>query len=212
MTLVDGLVERPALRSRNAVGYMTVRSWRADSRKAQVAALKEQKAAPVSDLVDIAASEVVAFLGKYVPVADAVVTSVPCGHSRRADCFGKRLAQAVARIAGLPFVQVWADRFCDGVSHPKEFSRLPPLEWERIPDRLTVVIDDVATSGWHIEEAVTALRGKGVPAIAVAWIGGSVGEGRDRRQQDQDGPGDGDGDRAGSPFGRRGRVWRLPGC
>lgn len=209
--MIEGLVERPALRSRNDVGYMTLRSWRKDDRKAQIAAMKAEKAAPVSPLVDEAAREIVDFLGKYVPVPDAVVTSVPCGHSRRPDCFGKRLAQAVAAEVGLPFVQAWGDRFCEGVSHPKENSRLPPLTWESRPATLTIVIDDIATSGWHLEEAVTALRSIGVPAIALAWIGGSVGEGRNSRQQIPDGPGDGEGDRPRSPFGRGGRVWRMSG-
>jgi len=209
--LIDGLVERPALRSRNQVGYLTVRSWRVADRKAQIAAMKAEKAAPDSDLVATAASEIVAFLSKYAPIADAVITSVPCGHSRRPDCFGKRLALAVAVESGLPFVQVWADRFCKGVSHPKEFSQLPALTWESLPDRLTIIVDDIATSGWHLEEAVTAMRSKGVPAVAVAWIGGSVGEGRDRREPAADGPGDGHDDRPQSPFGRRGGVWRVPG-
>jgi hypothetical protein len=32
----------------------------------------------------------------------AAVTSVPCGHSRRPDCLGKRIAQAVAEtLAGI---------------------------------------------------------------------------------------------------------------
>lgn len=211
MSLADELVARPALRSRNTVGYATVRSWLVRGKKAQIAAMKSEKAAPTSALVDIAAREVADFLTKYAPVPDAVVTSVPCGHSRRADCFGKRLAMAVAEIAGLPFVEVWADRFCEGVSHPKEFDRLPPLTWRAVPDRMAIIVDDIATSGWHLEEAVTALRAHGVPAMAVAWIGGAVGEDRHSRQQDQDGPRDGDADRSESPFGRRGRVWRVPG-
>jgi len=209
--VIEGLVERPALRSRNAVGYMTLRSWRQDDRKAQIAAMKVEKAAPSSMLVSEAAREIVAFLGKYAPVPDAVITSVPCGHSRRPDCFGKRLAQAVAAEVGLPFVQVWGDRFCNGVSHPKENSRLPPLTWQATPATMTIVIDDIATSGWHLEEAVGALRGEGIPAIAIAWIGGSVREGRNSRQQISDGSGDGEGDRPRSPFGRGGRVWRMPG-
>jgi hypothetical protein len=61
------------------------------------------------------------------PPADAI-TCVPCGHSRRHDCFGKRLAQSVAAALGLPFLQIFSDRFCSGVSHPKEYAKLPPLQ------------------------------------------------------------------------------------
>ena len=211
MNLIDTLVQRPALRSRNAVGYLTVRSWLVADRNAQIKAFKADKAQPVPALVGEAAEEIVAMLAKYVPITDALVTSVPCGHSRRPDCFGKRLAQEVARLGGLNFIQVWADRFCKGVSHPKEFSRLPPLEWECIPDKMTIVIDDVATSGWHLEEAVSALRSRGVPSIAVAWIGGNTREDRNSRQPSADGQADSDDDRASSPFGRRRGVWGLSG-
>jgi hypothetical protein len=36
------------------------------------------------------------------PAAETIIC-VPCGHSRRPDCFGKRLAQGVAELLGLPF-------------------------------------------------------------------------------------------------------------
>jgi len=99
------------------------------------------------------------------PAADAI-TCVPCGHSRRQDCFGKRLAQGVAELLGLPFVQVFADRFYTGVSHPKEYSKLPPLEQIADPVASMLLIDDLATSGWHVEEAQTALRKLGASASA----------------------------------------------
>jgi hypothetical protein len=104
--------------------------------------------------------------------ADAV-TCVPCGHSRRPDCLGKRIAQAVEGL-GLPFLQVFADRPCSGVSHPKEFAKLPPLE--QIADSVSsmLLVDDLATSGWHVEESLTVLRRLGAAASAFVWIGGTV--------------------------------------
>jgi len=105
--------------------------------------------------------------------ADAI-TSVPCGHSRRPDCFRKRLAQSVAELLGLPFVQVFADRFCEGVSHPKEFRKLPPLQQIADPLPSMIVVDDLSVSGWHVEESLLALRRIGVAASAVVWISGSV--------------------------------------
>ena len=34
--------------------------------------------------------------------------------------------------------------------------------------------DDLATSGWHIEESLTALRSLGASTSAFVWIGGTV--------------------------------------
>jgi predicted amidophosphoribosyltransferase len=93
--------------------------------------------------------------------ADAI-TCVPCGHSRRPDCLGKQIAQAVAEALGLSFLQVFADRPCPGVSHPKEFVKLPPLERIADPRASMILVDDLATSGWHVEESLTALRGLGL--------------------------------------------------
>jgi predicted amidophosphoribosyltransferase len=128
-----------------------------------------------SQLIDDAA-ELVAGLVRQLRgdrAADAV-TSVPCGHSRRPDCLGNQIAQAVAEAVGLPFLQVFADRPCSGVSHPKEFAKLPPLQ--RIADLRPsmILVDDLATSGWHVEESLTALRGFGASASAFVWITGAV--------------------------------------
>jgi orotate phosphoribosyltransferase len=37
-----------------------------------------------------------------------------------------------------------------------------------------LLVDDVATSGQHIEEAAHLLREAGANVLAVAWIGGDV--------------------------------------
>ena len=44
------------------------------------------------------------------------------------NSFGARLAVAVADRLSLSYLQVWCDRPIRGVSHPKEFRRLPPLD------------------------------------------------------------------------------------
>jgi hypothetical protein len=84
--------------------------------------------------------------------------------------FRKQLAEGVAAELGLPFLQVFPDRFCSGVSHPKEFAKLPPLQQIAEPPSSMIVIDDLAVSGWHIEESLLALRCRGVSASATVWI------------------------------------------
>ena len=61
-----------------------------------------------------------------------------------------------------------------GVSHPKEFQNLPPLRWRVRPTGPVLLIDDVATSGWHIEEALNLLRQQAAPVTAMAWLGGDI--------------------------------------
>jgi hypothetical protein len=90
---------------------------------------------------------------------------VACGHSRRPYCFGKQLAQSVADALRVPFLQIFADRFCSGVSHPKEFAKLPPLRQIADPFPKMLVIDDLAVSGWHLEESLLALRSLHASAV-----------------------------------------------
>ena len=97
------------------------------------------------------------------------VANIAAGHSG-GNSFGSRLAMAVAERLSLGYLQVWRDRPIKGTSHPKEFRRLPPLEMLAKPIGATLVIDDVATSGYHMWEALMALRALGIPAGGIAWI------------------------------------------
>jgi hypothetical protein len=114
---------------RNDVAWLSARSWRAETRMRDISVFRQAKLKCDPELI-VRVGELLAGLIRQVrgrQCADAV-TSVPCGHSCRHDCFGKQLAQAVAKSLDLPFVQVFADRFCSGVSHPKEYRKLGPLE------------------------------------------------------------------------------------
>lgn len=102
------------------------------------------------------------------------VLSTAVGHSRRPDSFAVRLAEAVAKEISRPFVKIFADRFVSGGSHPKEFANLPALQLRAEVTSPILLVDDVATSGWHMEEALTKLRSLGAPAFGVAWISGTV--------------------------------------
>lgn len=174
---IRGLVYRPSVRSRNAVRYVTVRCWSADAKAVDIAWLRKVKAAETihADVVDSAAQEVCGLLSAMLgPVVGWEVTQVATGHSRRPDAFGALLATRAASILGVGFRKVFEDRYVSGVSHPKEFARLPPLTVIDRPSAPTILVDDVATSGWHMEEALGRLRDMGVPALGIAWIGGTV--------------------------------------
>jgi hypothetical protein len=173
--LVGSLVYRPMIFRRNDVGWIAACAWRAAAKVDDIAALKRAKRELDRRLID-GAAELVAALVQQLrgDRAADTITGVPCGHSRRPDCFGKRLAQGVAELLGLPFVQVFADRFCEGVSHPKEFRKLPPLHQIADPFPSIIVVDDLAVSGWHVEESLLALRRLGAAVSAFVWISGTV--------------------------------------
>jgi hypothetical protein len=103
----------------------------------------------------------------FGPLAGWTATAIACGHFRRPDCFGKRLGQVAVDALDLPFAELWEDRLVSGFSHPKEFRKLPRLTWRTKPAGPVLTIDDLATSGRHMEEALTMVRGQGLPAFGI---------------------------------------------
>lgn len=172
---LGGLVFRRAIYSRNDICWLSVRAWSHATRQSDMLAFRAAKAACDAALIDTAAGEVSDFLQiLFGRLTGWTVTTVPVGHSRRPDSFAVQLATGVASRLDLPFLKVFADRFVSGVSHPKEFAKLPALN--PVADIATpiLLVDDVATSGWHLEEALAHLRTKGLPVLATAWISGNV--------------------------------------
>lgn len=172
--IIGSTVSRWALFKRNGVVWASARSWRASTKAADLAELKRQKFLPLPPFVPRAAREC-AELARHLlggSVAGSV-TSVPCGHSRRADCAGQQLAQATSIELGIEYRARFADRFVSGSSHPKEFKVLEPAYIvDNTPSPLVLVVDDVATSGWHLEDALGALREAGFCSLGIVWISG----------------------------------------
>lgn len=171
---LGGLVHRPSVWSRNAVRYLTVRRWASGSRATDLWSFKQRKAALDASLVAAAGDEIAALVGNLLGGWPGGVSWVAPGHSRRSDNFAARIAWRVAERLGRPAVQVFADRFCSGSSHPKANASLPPLRWHEKPSSPVLLVDDLATSGWHLEEALTLLRAAGLPALGIAWLGGEA--------------------------------------
>jgi hypothetical protein len=176
--LLASLLYRPTIFQRKDVRWIAAHAWRSQAKERGLRALKVVKDDLDPFFIREAAKPLAALICQLFGTELAsAVTCVPCGHSCRPDCFGKRLAQAVGEALAVPFVQVFADQPRAGTSHPKQSSELPPLRQIARPPRSTIVVDDLATSGVHLEQAVLALRRMGVAASAIAWISGSRAEG-----------------------------------
>jgi hypothetical protein len=154
----------PAVRARNSVSYLTARRFSAQDRVNAIRSIKRLKADAGERETGLAAAEIaLLWLRVSGNPGGWTVTNIAAGHSG-GNSFGTRLAVAVAERLDLAYLQVWRDRSVRGVSHPKVFRRLPPLDMLAKPIGATLVVDDVATSGWHMEEALTALRSLNLPA------------------------------------------------
>lgn len=145
-------------------------------KRRDIRALKLAKETVDPAIIAGAAAEVANLVKLFLGGAPGFsVSTVSVGHFRRPDSFAVRMAAAAAAELDQPFVKIFADRFVKGVSHPKELKKLRPLERLVLPATPVLLVDDVATSGWHLEEAMTNLRAAGVPCLAIAWISRTIG-------------------------------------
>lgn len=170
--LDETLVHAQRLHRRNETSYVGVRRWRSAIRKYQIAALRALK----SDLPDafvqsIAAELAGAVRAVYGTPDSCVVVPVPCGHSGP-GCLSHRLANALAKELGLSVLDVFEPVVVvKGSSHPRKNAARAKMRLARTVEKPVILVDDVATSGSHIDEAATLLR-KSAPSVwPVVWIG-----------------------------------------
>lgn len=174
--LAQTLVQRRSLRSRNGVSFVTARAWREPIRTHQIKALKLLKeSAPQRLAASIAQdmlAEIDALLGRG---AFRSIVPVPCGHSGQARCLSRHVALELSLLLGVPVVEALRLPQSDEGSHPKKNTRRARMSLSRPPEGPALIVDDVATSGAHIEEACRLLRTDGIAVMGLAWIGGNAG-------------------------------------
>ena len=99
------------------------------------------------------------------------VTSIPCVHSKGDTCLSVLIGQKISSSTGIPFKQCFKREHQAGSSHPANNRRLPPFRLAEPVSGKILLVDDVATSGTHIEKAANRLRENGSSVFCVAWIG-----------------------------------------
>lgn len=159
------------LHHRGDTSYVSTRRWRASIRQHQIAALRALKSEVPPGFTAAVADELAAAVSKVYGTPDnCVIVPVPCGHSGP-GCLSERLAAALGAKLGLPVIAAFAPMAdCQGSSHPRKNARRKKMELVIPVDRPVILVDDVATSGKHIDEAASLLR-KVAPSVwPVVWI------------------------------------------
>jgi hypothetical protein len=169
--LLKTLVTKHRLLTRNGVSYVGLRSWRASIKPFQIAALTALKADIPKPFVMASASEVAdAAISHLGALFIQNVIPVPCGSSARADCLSVQIAEEVARLLSCEFMNVLRSQVPRGSSHPKASAKLRSISMEGACKGAALVVDDLTTSGKHIELAVRCLRENGINCFAIGWI------------------------------------------
>jgi hypothetical protein len=165
------LVKGQRLNRRNKTSYVGVRRWRSAIKKHQIAALRALKLdLPDAMVNDMAAELADAVRAVYGSPDQCVVVGVRCGHSGP-GCLSERLAKALAKILGIKAVDAFAPIDpIPGSSHPKKNAARPPLKLANPVTQPVILVDDVATTGDHLDEAARVLRRAAPSVWPVVWI------------------------------------------
>ncbi len=176
--LLETLVQRRALRSRNDVSYVTLRCWRQSIRSHQISGLRAIKRnAPESIAAEIASEMAADIRSLFGAGSFRAVVPMPCSHSSIGRCLSVMIAQALGRDLALPVAHALSLTPEKGSSHPRTNLKRPPMRLVSRIEGPVLLVDDVATSGRHLEEATKLLRGTGSSVLALAWIGGDTEKG-----------------------------------
>lgn len=169
--LLDTLVPAQRLHQRNKTNYLGVRRWRSSIRKYQIAAMRALKTdIPAAFLATMAREMADAVRAVYGSPGKCVVVAVPCGSSGP-GCLAGRLAGALATELGITAVDAFACiQVPAGSSHPRKNAGRPGMKLTRTIDQSVILVDDVATSGSHIDEAAKLLRRSAPSVWPVVWV------------------------------------------
>lgn len=166
------LIKRRLLSSRKGSAFVTLRTWRKTAKDTQIDALKSLKLERSPRAIHSVASEMVAAIEElYAGIQFSAVIPVPGGHSGHENSFSVLLAKEIAQLLSLPFASPLVGKLKKGSSHPKESATLPAYDVQEKVNGSVLLIDDVVTSGVHMEKAITALKKAGAFPLAIAWIG-----------------------------------------
>ncbi len=168
--LLSTLIRQKRLLRRGPVAYHALARWRSAVKDTQIAALKALKrdsgdlflAAVVEEMAQAAGT----LFGRETFQA---VTHVPCGNSGP-FCLAARLAPLLADRLGVGLVDAFEPLPPSGGSHPRGNTRRAGMVLRTAPQVPVLLIDDVATSGAHIEEAAMLLRAAAPAVLPLVWI------------------------------------------
>lgn len=174
--LLDTLVVGTKLHQRNGISYLTLRRWRTSVKPYQISALRVLKQNPPVLLINTIAEEVAAALDTTLGVrACSFVVPMPCSRSRAETCLSLLISEKVASKLRLPTIRALSLDPANGSSHPITATTRPPMRLVEPLSGSALLVDDVATSGAHIEEASKLLRPSAGTVLSIAWIGGNEG-------------------------------------
>lgn len=170
--LTRTLPKQPTLKARNGIAYTVVRRWRSQLKETQIAAIQALKISNDSVTAEMAAAEIVDTVSKlFAGMKFDAVVPIPGGSSGISNSLSVQIGERVATMLKIPCSNCLHSKTEIGVSHPKKSMKLKPYAVLSKVSGTVLLVDDVATTGNHLEKAHLALTNEGAAVFAIAWIG-----------------------------------------
>lgn len=169
--LLETLVHSRRLNRSGQTSFVALRKWRSAIKQYQISALKALKQEIPDGFVAAVADELAeAVRSVHGDVNKCVVVPVPCGSSGP-DCLSCRLAAALARRLQVPMIRAFNQiEIPAGSSHPRRNIKRSRMTLLEVVEQPVILVDDVATSGSHIDEAANLLRKTSLQVWPFVWI------------------------------------------
>jgi predicted amidophosphoribosyltransferase len=169
--LFDTLIEKQRLLARNGCAYLALRTWRKPIKPYQVDALAALKSAPSPAIVERIAEELSNAVTRVYGKAFDTVIPIPPGSSDSSEGLSTLIARQVSKRLNLDCAEVLLPQAVrKGRSHPKKGIELLPYEVKGKVKGNVLILDDVATSGKHMEMASLAIRPLTNYATGIVWL------------------------------------------
>ena len=169
--LFETLIPKKRLLARNGISFLALRQWRKPIKPYQLKAVMALKTVEDHACVNAIALEIVEQVQKVYGNLFTHVVPIPGGNSGRKRSFSVLIAEAVAKLMELPCQNVLVgEALTVGKSHPKKSTTLKPYSLSEEITGNVLIVDDITTSGRHIELATLALRQTCNYCTAVVWI------------------------------------------
>ena len=169
--LHDTLVTKQRLLTRGACSYLALRQWRQNIKPYQINALAALKPDASEECVKSIAEEMTSSIQRVYGGAFQNVVPVPGGSSGKKESLSMRIARHIALNLEIDYAPVLQSApVKKGASHPQKSLRLPPYTVSSKVDGNVLIIDDVATTGRHMERANEVLRPMAKYCASVVWI------------------------------------------
>jgi hypothetical protein len=169
--LIDTLISKQRLLERKGCSYLALRQWRKPIKPYQISALTALKASSEPRFESEIGNEISSAITSVFGKAFQYVVPIPSGSSGQKHGLSYRLAKEVADKLKITLADVLeAPPVALGSSHPRKSASLRPYKVKTPINGNILIIDDVATSGRHIELATEALRPMATYCTSLVWI------------------------------------------